>query len=612
MPNKVEKLGEIVYQGTKSLWKKYHFLVPPKVIKKEMKFIWGVIRGSSGPYYDPYDTEQYNLWLKENKKKEEKITLKYKPFISVLLPVYNVKSQYLKECLDSILGQEYDNFEICVVDDASTLEETINTLKDYEKNKKIRVKFRKKNGHISRATNDALKMAKGEFIALIDNDDTINKDAFYEVVKVLNNNKKIDMIYTDEDKINLDGERCCPNFKSDWAPDSFLSSNYISHLGVLRKSIVDEIGGFRVGYEGAQDFDLYLRFTEKTDRIYHIPKILYHWRMIPGSTSMEIDNKNYALERGRLALEDALKRRGIEGSVKIAKGCPYYYIDYEVKNNPSVSIIIPTKDSVVYLSKCLESIFKKTTYSNYEVVVVNNNSSEKKTFELFEKYKKEYDNFKVIDANYEFNYAKIHNQVVKKLSTDYLVLLNNDTEIIDSNWLETMLGYASQKHIGAVGVKLLYPDNTVQHGGVILGLGIASHAFVGEHTDNIVWGGRLSIPYNYSAVTAACLMISRKKWDEVGGMEEKLKVAYNDVDLCLKLLEKGYYNVFVPMIRVYHYESKSRGQDNTPEKKARFDYEQDFMRRKWNKRINNDEFYNPNFTKQTWYKLDRAKNKNGK
>lgn len=603
--SRTSDFGKIIYRGTKSLWKKYHFLVPPKIIKKDVKYIWNVITGKEAPYYSPFDKEQYNKWLKENEKEAEYDKLKYRPLISVLIPVYNVKGEYLRECMDSVLAQKYDNFEICVVDDASTNEDTLMALKAYEANKRVKIKHRKKNGHISRATNDALEMASGEFVALMDNDDVIPENALYEVAKALNTNKNIDLIYTDEDKIDLDGKRCDPNFKSDWAPDSFLSSNYMSHLGVLRKSVVDKIGGFRVGYEGAQDYDLYLRFVEKTNRIYHIPKILYHWRKIPGSTSMEINNKNYALEKGRMALQDALKRRRIQGKVKIADGCPYYYIEYELKNKPKVSIIIPTRDAAKMTQKCLESVFNKTLYDNYEVILVNNNSGDPKTFEMFDEFKEKYDNFRVIDANFEFNYAKINNIAVAKSDAEYVVLLNNDIEVITPDWLTLMLGYAEQGHIGAVGAKLVYDDDTVQHGGVILGLGVASHAFVGEYKDNIVWGGRLSVPCNYSAVTAACLMVSRFKWDEVGGLEEKLKVAYNDVDFCLKLLEKGYYNVFVPMAELYHYESKSRGKDNTPEKKARFDWEQDYMGKKWKARIENDEFYNPNFTRQTWYMLDK-------
>ena len=607
MKRKIINFVKTIYRGSKNSWKKYHFLVPPRVALGHAKYLFNIIIEKDNTLCDPLNKEEYNKWLKENETKRTNYRkMQYNPFISILIPVYNVKREYLKDCLDSILAQKYRNFEVCIVDDASTMKETLDTLAEYEGNEKIRVSYRKKNGHISRTTNDALKMAKGEFVALMDNDDVIPKDALYEIVKVLNRDRTIDMIYTDEDKIDIDGKRRDPNFKSDWAPDSFMSSNYISHFCVLRKSIIDGIGGFRVGYEGAQDYDLYLRFTEKTQKIYHIPKILYHWRMIPGSTSARIDNKNYALERGKKALEDALKRRAIKGEIKIADGCPYYYVKYAVDNNPSVSIIIPTRDMSKITRKCLESVYEKTTYKNFEVVVVDNNSVEESTFKLFDEYKKKYKNFRVIDAPFEFNYAKINNIAVEQTKSDYIVLLNNDVEIITNNWLEIMLGYASQKHIGAVGAKLIYPDDTIQHGGVILGLGVAAHAFVGRPKDAIVWGGRLSVPYNYSAVTAACLMVSRQKWNEVCGLEEDLKVAYNDIDFCLKLLDKGYYNVFVPMVMLYHYESKSRGKDNTSKKKKRFDWEQNYMRKKWEDLIDNDAFYNPNYTRKTWYMLDRA------
>lgn len=598
-------------RGIKKTWKQYHFLVPPKEIKRLFRSLRNIIWGDRNVFcYNPLNKRQYKLWLKKNEEKD--ITydeMDYKPLISFLIPVYNVEGEYLKECLESVLAQTYDNFEICIVDDASVSEETIDVLNEYEKNERIRIKRRKQNGHISKATNDALKMAKGEYIALMDDDDLLAPNALMEVVRVLNKDRKIDMVYTDEDKIGLDGERCDPNFKSDYAPDSLLSSNYISHLGVLRKTIVEKVGGFRVGYEGAQDYDLYLRFTEETDRIYHIPKVLYHWRKIPGSTSMEIGNKNYALERGRLALRDALDRRGIKGKVRIAEKCPYYYIEYKIEGSPRVSIIIPTRDHAGMTRSCLESIYAKTTYSNYEVIVVDNGSKEKDTLAMFDEFGSKYDNFRVIKADIEFNYAKLNNLAVKESKADYILLLNNDTTVITPNWIELMVGYASQRHVGAVGVKLLYPDDTIQHAGVVMGIGVASHVFVGERRSSIVWGGRLTVPYNYSAVTAACLMVDRKKWNEVGGLEEDLKVAYNDVDFCLKLLEKGYYNVMVPMVELYHFESKSRGKDDAPEKKERFDWEQDYMRKKWGKRIENDEFYNPNYSKRTWFMLDKETNK---
>ena len=609
MRDKVENFVVTLYRGTKSVWKKYHFLVPPRLWKKYIKLLLN-IRPVRDGFLDPMNKKDYNKWLKtkpDSQAPAPKKRLGYKPLISFIVPVYNVKPQYLKECIDSILNQTYKNIEICIVDDASTNQETKDTLKSYEKNKRIKIKYRTENGHISRASNDALKMASGEYVALMDNDDIIPENAIYEVVYVLNQDRSIDMVYTDEDKLDTDGLRCLPNFKSDFAPDSFYSSNFLSHLGVLRKSIIDKIGGFRVGFEGAQDYDLYLRFTEKTNRIYHLPKILYHWRMIEGSTSKEMDNKNYALLRGKKALEEALKRRKIEGTVVIPDGVQSYVVKYAIKHNPKVSIIIPTRDMAKLVKRCLKSIYERTTYQNYEIIVVNNNSCKRSTFRLFKKYQKNHNNFKVIDAPIEFNYSMLNNIAVEKSSGDYIVLLNNDTKIITRNWLELMLGYASQKHVGAVGVKLVYPDNTIQHGGVILGLGVGSHAFMNIDRKAKVWGWRLSVPYNYSAVTAACLMVSRKKWGEVGGLEEYLKVEFNDVDLNLKLLEKGYYNVFLPMVEVVHYESKSRGANNTPEKKKRSKIEHKYMYENWGDIIANDPFYNPSFTRKTWYMLDRTK-----
>ncbi|MEG2993602.1 MAG: glycosyltransferase, partial [Bacilli bacterium] len=357
---------------------------------------------------------------------------------------------------------------------------------------------------------------------------------------------------------------------------------------------------------GAQDYDLFLRFTENTNNIYHISKVLYHWRMIPGSTSMAIDNKNYAIERGKLALEDAMKRRNINANVLIHKSVPYYLIDYKYENEPKVSIIIPTKDYPEILKKCLDSIYEKTLYKNYEVVVVNNNSSKPETFSLLDSYKNKYNNFSVLDANFEFNYSKLNNLAVQQTNSDYILLLNNDTEVITDNWLNVMVGYAMQPHIGAVGPKLLFLDHTVQHGGVVVGVGgIANHAFLGEDGTSYGMYGRLSTPYNYSAVTAACLMVSRKKYLEVNGLEEDLMVAYNDIDFNLKLLEAGYYNVFVPQVELYHYESKTRGLDTTGEKYQRFLTEQHYMHKKWGNKIDNDHFYNKNFSLKKCFMLDK-------
>ena len=596
-------------KGIVFFWKKYHFLVPPKLWKKYFNDFKARVRyRDTNSYNNPYNVEEYNKWIAKYEKEDEKLEeLKYKPLISVLIPVYNIGKEYLFDCINSILDQTYTNFEICLVDDCSTKDETKEALKELEsKDKRIKIKYRKQNGHISAATNDALKMAKGEFVSLVDDDDLLTKNALYEVVKALNKNKKLDFIYSDEDKINVRGRRCDPNFKPDFSPDTLLSLNYICHLTTIRKSLVEKVGGFEVGLEGAQDYDLFLKCTERTKNIYHIPKILYHWRMVEGSTSMVIDNKSYAVEKGKKAIENALKRRKIDGTVSIDEKTTYYIVDYKLKKEPLVSIIIPTRDYADTTRVCLESLYSKTSYKNFEVILANNNSEKEETFKLFEEFKKKHKNFRVVDANYEFNYAKINNDAVKESKGEYICLLNNDTEVISPDWLTKLVGYASQEHVGCVGPKLLYPDTTVQHGGVIIGLGgVASHAYIGSPRVDLGDYGRLCVPYNYSGVTAACLVVKKSKFLEVKGLEEDLKVAYNDIDFDLKLIDKGYYNVFIPMVELYHYESKSRGYDTTSEKYKRFKIEEDYMFKKWDKYIKYDPFYNPNYAKNAWFKLDK-------
>ena len=579
--------------------------------KKYFKDFKCRINGTTDRFYNPFYVSEYNKWLRENTKETEYKELKYQPKISILIPVYNIERRYLAACLDSILSQTYANYEVCLVDDHSTLEETKSTLTEYKnKDKRIKVKYRSENGHISKTTNDALKMATGDFVALMDDDDLLTPDALYKVVSVLNKNKNLDLIYSDEDKLNPKGLYCDPNFKPDFSPDTLLSLNYICHLVVLRRKIVEEVGGFTVGLEGAQDHDLLLKVTEKTNKIYHIPEILYHWRMIEGSTSMTISNKSYATDKGKLAIENALARRNIKGTVEKDELSTYYRVYYTYEKEPKISIIIPTRDYVDILKTCIDSIYEKTNYKNYEIIIANNDSKEKKTLDFFDEYKKKYKNFKVVDCIMEFNYSRINNIAVEKATGEYIVLLNNDTEVITGDWLKIMVGYAMQKHIGAVGPKLLYPDETVQHGGVILGLGgVASHAYIGATRDDFGMYGRLRVPYNYSACTAACLMIKKTKFLEVGGLEENLKVAYNDIDFNIKLLEKGYYNVFLPNVELLHYESKSRGLDTTSEKYKRFQLEEKYMYDKWKNKLTEDRFYNPNFSKKGWFMLDKADKK---
>lgn len=589
------------------LWREYHFKVPRQLwgkywndFKVSLKAVGNFL------YYDPNVSSDYMNWLKKNGKKTVYETLSYTPLISILIPVYNISSKLLSECIDSVLAQSYSNFELCLADDHSNNKETLKTLRYYEKlDERIKVVYREENGHISAATNSALAIAKGEFIALMDNDDLLDKDALYENVLALNKNRELDFIYSDEDKIDNNGIRCYPNFKPSFSPDTLLSMNYICHFTVIRKSLVDKVGGFELGLEGAQDYDLFLKITEQTKNIHHIPKILYHWRMIPGSTAASMDNKDYAADKGKIAIENALKRRGICGHVEIDPKSTYYQVVYDYDEVP-VSIIIPTRDYPDVCEKCLDSLYKKTTYKNFEVLLVNNRSEKEETFALFNKYKNMHNNFKVIDADMEFNYSKINNLAVDQAKGEIIVLLNNDTEIITPEWLTYLVGYAKQPHVGTVGAKLLYPDLTVQHAGVIMGLGgVASHAYIGASRDEIGLFGRLRVPYNYAGVTAACLAIKKDLFNEVGQLETKLQVAYNDVDLNLKVLEKGYYNVLLPQVELIHYESKSRGLDTSSEKYKRFLLEEEYMYNKWNNQMANDQFYNCNFSKKIWFLLDR-------
>ncbi len=609
IPTRIKRIGIVLKKFFKVL-KRHHFRLSPQLMKRYLNSVKNNL-GSNNVndfFYDPLEQKDYLKWLEENDTEIEHEEFKYQPLISVIVPVYNVDRIYLEECIESVLEQTYQNFELVLVDDCSTKEETKSTLKKYSKNKKIKVVYRKKNGHISEATNTGIKNASGEFISLLDNDDVLDKDALYYVVNALNANKKLDLIYTDEDKIYFNGKYYFPHFKPDFSPDTLLSSNYICHFTTLRKSIVEEIGGFRSEYNGSQDYDLFLRFTEKTNQIYHIPKILYHWRMIPSSTAASGDSKNYAYIAGQRALEDALRRRKIKGNVQLIGTPQMYEIEYLYDKEPKISIIIPTKDRADFVSKCLKSIYNKTTYKNFEVIVVSNNSSEKDLFSLLNKYKKKYQNFKYIEINCEFNYSYINNEAVKVCNGDYIVLLNNDIEIISENWLTKMVGYAMQKHIGCVGIKLLYPTLTIQHAGVVLGGGgIAAHAFVGTGDDHFGYFGRLVAAYDYGAVTAACLMVKKSKFKEVNGLDENLKVAYNDVDFNLKLLEKGYYNVLLPSIKAIHYESVSRGDDMNDTNRKRFITEIEYMTNKWGEKIIEDRFYNPNMSYYYLFHLDRKK-----
>jgi glycosyltransferase involved in cell wall biosynthesis len=527
----------------------------------------------------------------------------YRPVFSVIVPVYNTDEQSLRRCLDSVLRQLYPHWELCIADDASTEPHVRDVLAEYTaRDSRIRVIYLKENGHISATSNAALSLARGEFVALLDHDDEISIDALYENAALLDAHPDADMIYSDEDKITEDGIRHMPFFKPDWSPDTFLSHMYSGHLGVYRTEIIRKIGGFRVGYEGSQDYDLVLRFTEKTSHIYHIPKILYHWRTIQGSTARTAGSKNYAYMAAKNAIQEALDRRGEGGQVDfVPNRHGQYRVRYPIRGNPFVSIIIPTRDNGSSLEKCLTSIFERTTYRSFEVLIVDNGSVQQETKNLFDRWRAlDKDRFRVVSADIPFNFSRLNNAGVRHACGDVLVLLNDDIEVISGNWLEEMAGQAQRKTIGAVSAVLLYPDDTIQHAGVILGVGgVANHSHRYAPAISPGYFGRLLIPANYAAVTGACLMVTKERYLNSGGLDEELAVAYNDVDFCLRLLQKGYRNIVLSHVRLYHHESQSRGIDVTADRiKDRLKRDMTVIETRWREFIVNDPCYNPNLTKE--------------
>jgi O-antigen biosynthesis protein len=547
----------------------------------------------------------YGQWLASNKltSKQHK-NMDYTPCISVLIPVYNTEEQFLRRCIESVIDQVYPNWELCIADDASTLPHVRELLTGYtKKDPRIRVVFREKNGHISAASNDALQIADGEYIALLDHDDELPVHALYENVLLLNEHPDADMVYSDEDKITESGIRHMPFFKPDWSPDTLLSQMYTGHLGVYRTELIRQIGGFRIGFEGSQDYDLALRVSEQTEKIYHIPKILYHWRTVPGSTAKTSESKQYAYNAAKKALQESLNRRGERGVAEFIPGFRgQYRVRYPIQEKPKISIIIPTKDNSAVVEKCLFSIFTRTVYPSFEVVIIDNGSTEQGMSDLVIRWSaSEGNRFKAVFSAAAFNFSRLINEGVHHASGEILMFLNDDTEVISPEWLGDMAGYARRETIGAVGPVLLYPDNTIQHAGVILGIGgVAGHSHKYEPGDSPGYFGRLKISANYAAVTGACMMVMKERYLEVGGFDEELAVAYNDVDFCLRLMQQGYNNVVLSDVRLYHIESQSRGKDTeTDEKWERLKHDTTIMRERWSDYIANDPFYNPNLTKKS-------------
>ena len=556
--------------------------------------------------------DQYEIWLDRfdrpgNYKKmmDWLGKLEYRPLISIILPTYNSDIKFLSAAINSLQSQSYENWQLCIADDCSSDQSVKKYLNTLAADKRIDITFRDTNGHISAASNSAIELAKGEFIAFLDHDDQLHPHALSCVVGELNDNPTYDLIYTDEDKINGWGYRSDPHFKSDWNPDLLLSQNYVCHFAIYRAKILRQIGCLREGFEGAQDYDLVLRFTEQTDKILHIPRVLYHWRAVEGSTALAGSEKKYAEERAEKALQEAVQRRGIAGSVMPSGVGAFHRIKYNMSPiNPLVSIIIPTRDRIDLVKVCIDGIINKTSYKNWEVLIIDNDSQEKESLQYFETLKAE--QIRVLKFEGEFNYSAINNFGVNESKGEVLVLLNNDIEVIDSEWLTELVSHAMRPDIGAVGGRLYYSDDHVQHDGIIIGIGgVAGYAHPRLNRASVGSFGGSRLIRNYSAVTAAVLAIRRCIFEEVNGLDEvNLKVAFNDVDFCLRVGEAGYRNLYTPYCELYHHESLSRGPDIGSAKSARFEKEVHYMKKKWSNVISRDPYYNPNLSLEHGYSID--------
>jgi len=521
------------------------------------------------------------------------------PKISIITPVYNVLPEYLNACIESVISQCYTNWELCLYDDCSTNEATIQCLKKWVgRDSRIKIAFGDVKKHISLASNQAIKMATGEFIALLDHDDELAPIALLEVVKSINQSPDTDFIYSDEDFISLKGNYYNPHFKSDFNRSLLLSYNYITHFAVLRKEQGDELGWFREGFEGAQDYDLFLRIIEKNHKIVHVPQILYHWRQSATSTSLSFEGKSYANEAAKKALKDYAKRNAIRIELLDGPTIGSYRFKREITTDEKVSIIIPFKDQLHFLKDCVESVIAKTTYKNFEILLVSNNSVEEKTFRYLNSVKEIDSRIRILEYNHPFNYSAINNWAVQQSDGAYILLLNNDTKVISDGWLEAMLEYIQQDDIGVVGAKMLYNDNTIQHAGIVIGInGVSGHVHRFLRDSDPGYYNRASVPQELSAVTGACLLTKRELWDRVGGMDEKhFGIAFNDIDYCLKIRELGFKVIYTPYAKLYHYESKSRGPEDTPEKQKRYLSECNMMVKRWGTNRIPDPFYNVNLT----------------
>ncbi|MBO6242256.1 MAG: glycosyltransferase family 2 protein [Butyrivibrio sp.] len=571
-----------------------------------------------------YGTESFPS--EDTRKQQENTVFEYEPLISILVPLYNTPEKFLRDMVESVLAQTYKNWQLCLADgsDAEHIESVSRIVKEYrDKDGKNRISYMKleKNEGISGNTNHCLELAKGEYIGLFDHDDILHPEVLYWYVKAINE-EKADYLYCDETTFKGDdiNKMITMHFKPDYAIDNLRANNYICHFSVFKRTLLDGTELFRTKFDGSQDHDMILRLTDRAEHIVHIPKLLYYWRSHAGSVASDINAKPYAIEAAKGAVADHLRRHGYD-HFKITSTRAFetiFKISYEVVGTPKISIVIPNCEHAQDLKRCIDSIYEKSVYDNYEIIVVENGSTGSEIKGYYEELGNGAlkDIVKVVDyyeggihlnadgSKPSFNYSAVVNYGVSKSTGEYVVLLNNDTQVITVNWMEELLMYAQRKDVGAVGAKLYFPDRKIQHAGVVLKLGAhrtAGHSHYGQAGMNLGYMGRLCYAQDVSAVTGACLMVSRAKYDEVGGFDESFQVSLNDVDFCLKLRDKGYLNVFTPFAELFHFESLSRGLDLEGENARRYEAESEHFRTKWKEVLDKgDPYYNPNFS------LDRS------
>ena len=554
---------------------------------------------------EPEKTDDYEQWIlkhrpdKKTLRKQKKTVFQKKPLISIVVPLYQTPEPYLRELIDSVKAQSYENWQLCLADGSP--DDRLKGFLDRNYGKENRIVYRKleQNGGISVNTNEAVMLATGEYLMLCDHDDTLEPDALYEIIKAINEKDAPDVLYTDEDKVSMDGKHYFdPNFKPDYNLFRLRENNYICHIFVVKKVLTDRVGLLRTEFDGAQDYDFIFRCCEEADKVVHIPKVLYHWRCHMDSTAADPESKAYAYQAGRRAIKEHYQRMGIDASVEMTERPGWYRSYVKIQDNPKISIIIPNKDHIEDLELCLFSLTKRSTYKNYEILIVENNSEKPETFEYYKKLPDRYPKVKVLTWEKEFNYSAINNFAAKQAEGVYLLFLNNDVEILTPQWIEEMLQICQQKDVAITGAKLYYPDDTIQHAGVVLGLGgIAGHIMCKASREDSGYFGRTVTVQEISAVTAACMMIRTEDFWNAGGFDETFQVAFNDIDLCMKVRAAGKKIVFTPYAELYHYESKSRGLEDTPEKQFRFDKEVKAFEAKWSEQLaKGDPYYSPNLS----------------